>query len=296
MMKMLRILPLLLLLAGPGAQAADAPPDASAYLITNLTKAAAAAGQLAKQAKDLPAAGADGQVPAMQQDFHSVANDSYEAVRAIVAGVPELAGYDGILEAGTKAASLTLKDAQVANPGPLLTGVLGPALWSTDVQFTLQGHAYSRPDVIAAAAGETDKQIGSLLAAARAWKPTPDNCHAALAASAPLISGYFDDWQQASFGDPPSGLFKAKDRLDDLKQFVGGCRILLAGFQKELTAKNAAAASSIASDLSALSDLADETKQRASVGQFSTTNADEPGNQAQQLVADLLQKLQAPLK
>src|ERR671921_238410 len=147
------------------------------------------------------------------------ANPAYEEMEGVVAGVPSLAEYDVIVDAGSDAsdpenavpfdvetpAGRTFK--QPGNFNFLIeTAAFGtePRFQAKGVEPDLNGNGKvefgeSLPDAdfyVAAARG-FEKYAKELDAAARDWEPTPDDALTALVVMTPTMSEYFEAWKNS---------------------------------------------------------------------------------------------------
>lgn len=188
------------------------------------------------------------------------ASPNYEQMEGIVAGVPTLADYDVILDAGASAAEdregavpfdLELPDGRVfAQPGNLF-GVLESTLWGTYPDFTsgveadLNGNGQiefgeSLPDanVLKAAADLTDSYVNELAEASRAWVPTQSDAFTALMVMVPTMSEYFESWKNSRFvaGEASTQRdFVVISRLSDIQDILSSLQVVY-GEVKELVA------------------------------------------------------------
>lgn len=183
------------------------------------------------------------------------ASPGYEQIEGIVAGVPSLAEYDVILDAGAAGSEdpegaapfdLTLPDGRVLpRPGNLF-GVTESTLWGTYPEFTVphvhadyngngqQEFAESLPEanVLKASVDELDRYTGEMLAAAQSWQPTESDAFTALVTMVPTMSEYFDSWKNSRFvAGEASGQrdFVAISRLADIQDILDSLQVTYEG-------------------------------------------------------------------
>src|SRR5690348_17426630 len=148
------------------------------------------------------------------QDDHIKANPDYEEMEGVVAGVPELADFDVILDAGGDKS-----DPENAVPFSLTTPVgrkfeqpgnffalIETSAFGTEPRFTAHGvepdldgdgkvsfpEALPDADFLLAAADGFAKYADELDAAARAWQPTLEDAFTAVVVMTPTMSEYFE--------------------------------------------------------------------------------------------------------
>ncbi|HSJ01630.1 MAG TPA: hypothetical protein VK956_04215, partial [Verrucomicrobium sp.] len=176
-------------------------------------------------------------VARMQENYKAMDSFGYETVEGIVAGVEKFAKYDVYLDAGLPKGEgqpeeisplkLTLSNGEVIDQeGAGFTYIIEPALWGGSkkwvVALDLDGdskiaarESLPRPEVLTAVAADTDAKIGELLADAKAWAPTVEDCYQAMVAMTPTLSDYFEDWKESRYSEEASGRFFAVSRISD---------------------------------------------------------------------------------
>jgi hypothetical protein len=175
------------------------------------------------------------------------ANPSYEEMEGVVAGVPELADYDVIIDAGGDA-----RDPENAVPFDIETPdgrtfkqpgnfnyLIETAAFGTEPKFQAKGvtadldgdgvvrFGESLPDAAfyVAAAREFERYAAELDSTAREWEPTPSDALTALVVMTPTMSEYFEAWKNSRFiaGERASEkAFVAASRLQDIADILGG--------------------------------------------------------------------------
>jgi hypothetical protein len=181
-----------------------------------------------------------------QRDFVN-ANPAYEEMEGVVAGVPSLADYDVIIDAGGDAS-----DPENAVPFDLTTPagrtfkqpgnfnyLIETTAFGTEPKFQAKGvkadldgdgnveFAESVPDAdfYVAAARDFEKYARELDEAARGWQPTSSDALTALVVMTPTMSDMFEAWKnsRAVAGDKATEkVFVAASRLQDIADILGG--------------------------------------------------------------------------
>lgn len=236
------------------------------------------------------------------------ASPTYEQIEGVVAGVPSLAEYDVILDAGTSEAEggdavvpfdLTLPDGRVfVKPGNLF-GVTESTLWGTDPAFTVPGvwvdfnsdgiadfgDALPDANVLYAGAAALDDYTGGLQGAAEAWSPTESDAFTALVVMTPTMAEYFDSWKHSRFvaGDASTQRdFAAISRLADIQDILSGLQIVYAGVSPLVRAESGDEDGRIADGLRDLKAfVADVYAQEQAGRRFTAEEADTLGTEAQ---------------
>lgn len=181
-----------------------------------------------------------------QAAFRS-ANPSYEEMEGVVAGVPQLADYDVIIDAGGDASDpenavpfdIETPDGRTFEQPGNFNYLIETAAFGTEPKFQAKGvkpdldgdgkveFGESMPDAgfyVAAARG-FKRYAGELESAAREWEPTPGDALTALVVMTPTMSEYFEAWKNSRFiaGERASEkAFVAASRLEDIADILGG--------------------------------------------------------------------------
>jgi hypothetical protein len=165
----------------------------------------------------------------------------------VVAGVPSLADYDVIIDAGSDAS-----DPETAVPFDVQTPagrtfkqpgnfnyLIETSAFGTEPKFAAKevepdldgdgkvefGEAVPDADFYIAAARGFEKYSKELDSAARDWQPTPSDALTALVVMTPTMSEYFEAWKNSRFvaGDKASEkAFVVASRLQDIADILGG--------------------------------------------------------------------------
>jgi hypothetical protein len=241
------------------------------------------------------------------QAAFSRANPAYEEMEGVVAGVPSLADYDVIIDAGSdgsdpeNAVPFSLKTPagktwkQPGNFNYLIeTAVFGtePKWAAKGVEPDLDGdgtvefgEAMPDADFYVTAARDFETTAKELGAAAREWQPTPQDAFTALVVMTPTMSEYFDAWKNSRFvaGDKAKEkAFVAASRLQDIADILGGLETVYAGVQPRIAAVDQAQARQTGRDLAALTDFAEKLRDEEADGRkFDAEDAETLGTQAQ---------------
>ena len=182
----------------------------------------------------------------MQGTFQE-ANPAYEEMEGVVAGVPSLADFDVIIDAGADKSdpenavpfSITTPGGKTyEQPGNFMF-LTETSLWGTEEQFAAKGvepdldgdgkvefgEALPDADFLVAAASDFAANAKELDAAAQEWEPTPEDAFTALVVMTPTMSEYFEAWKHSRFvaGDKAEETaFVAASRLQDIADILGG--------------------------------------------------------------------------
>ena len=241
------------------------------------------------------------------QGAHIQANPAYEEMEGVVAGVPSLADFDVIIDAGAdksdpeNAVPFSLKTPAgktYEQPGNF-NYLIETAAYGTEPKFAAKGvepdldgdgkvsfgEAMPDADFYVTAAREFEKTTRELDAAAREWSPTPQDAFTALVVMTPTMSEYFDAWKNSRFvaGDKAKEkAFVAASRLQDIADILGGLETVYAGVQPRIAAVDTAQAEQTGRDLSALTDFAERLRDEEADGRtFDAEDAETLGTQAQ---------------
>jgi hypothetical protein len=235
------------------------------------------------------------------------ANPAYEQMEGVVAGVPSLADYDVIIDAGGDAS-----DPQNAVPFSLETPagktykqpgnfnyLIETSLFGTEPRFAARGvepdldgdgrvafgEALPDADFYVTAARAFERTAAELDAAARAWSPTPQDAFTALVVMTPTMSEYFDAWKNSRFvaGRKASEkAFVVASRLQDIADILGGLQTVYAGVRPRIAAIDRAQAGQTGRDLAELTAFAKRLRDAEAGGRrFSAEQAETLGSEAQ---------------
>ena len=245
-------------------------------------------------------------VERMQQDFHA-ANPAYEEMEGVVAGVPELADYDVIIDAGGDAS-----DPENAVPFSIETPagktfkqpgnfnfLVETAVYGTEPKFQAKGvkadlngdgkvafgEAVPDADFLVATARDFSRTAGELDAAAREWTPEPQDVFTALVVMTPTMSEYFESWKNSRFvaGDKATEkAFVTSSRLGDIGDILGGLVLVYDSVQPQIADVDAQQAKQTGSSLRQLHAFAEKLEREEANGRkFTARDADTLGGDAQ---------------
>ena len=236
------------------------------------------------------------------------ANPSYEEMEGVVAGVPSLAEYDVIIDAGADAS-----DPENAVPFDLETPsgrtlkqpgnfnyLIETSAWGTDPAFQAKGaepdldgdgkvefgESLPDADIYVTAAREFERYAKELDAAARDWEPTPGDALTALVVMTPTMSEYFAAWKNSRFiaGEKASEkAFVAASRLQDIADILGGLVLVYDNVEPLVAKADPAQAKQTKQSLADLREFAAGLLAEEDAGRkFTAEEADTLGSRAQE--------------
>ncbi len=242
------------------------------------------------------------------QSSFSRANPSYEEMEGVVAGVPSLAEYDVIIDAGGDGS-----DPENAVPFDLETPagrtfeqpgnfnfLIETAAFGTEPKFQARGvepdldgdgeveFGESLPDAdfYVAAAREFERYAKELHAAAREWQPTPSDALTALVVMTPTMSEYFEAWKNSRFiaGERASETaFVAASRLEDIADILSGLVLVYDNVRPLVAKADRQQAEQTEESLRELRAFAAALRDKEAAGRrYSAEEADTLGSQAQE--------------
>lgn len=309
-----------LLVATGIAHAVGSPDEVKAYLVTKLDGVGAQSADFVKNSTEYAAlVKSHGSVEAtyqaepvkvealvgkMRENYKGMDSFGYETVEGIVAGVPSLAHYDITLDAGVPASEgpddvaevvLDLGNGEkIDRQGALFTYIIEPALWGGDKRWVVSaaGKTLPKPDVLVAAAAETDRRISDLRKDAAAWKPTVADCFGAMVVMTPTLSDYFEDWKESRFSEDKSGRFQAVSRISDMKGIMGSCAVMYGAVQEPVATKDKALAKSTALGFEEILAFLDLLAQREKNGEIQAAEIEELARQAKEKTDKLVPQIE----
>jgi Imelysin len=246
------------------------------------------------------------QVKAMQ-DTYIDANPAYEEMEGVVAGVPTLADYDVIIDAGSdksdpeNAVPFTVKTPAgrtFEQPGNFFQ-LIETSLWGTDPKYAAKGvtpdldgdgkvgfgEAVPDADFLVAAAKDFAANAKDLDAAAEQWQPTTEDAFTALVVMTPTMSEYFEAWKSSRFvagGKSKEKVFVAASRLQDIAGILNGLVLIYDSVEPSVTEADAQQAKQTGTDLKDLHQFAVKLRDQEAGGRrFSAGEADTLGSDAQ---------------
>jgi hypothetical protein len=235
------------------------------------------------------------------------ASPLYEQMEGIVAGVPALAEFDIVLDAGVAAGEdgdvvpfdLTLPNGRILRKPGNLFGVTESALWGTFPAYTVSavradfngngkiefGEALPDANVLKAASEALDRYAGELAAAAAKWQPTTSDAFTALVVMVPTMSEYFESWKHSRFLMGAASTqrdFVAISRLADIQDILGGLEVVYGGVEPLVRSVDSTSAGQIGQRLRDLrAFVAGIHRQERAGKRFKPEDADTLGAEAQ---------------
>jgi PAS domain-containing protein len=235
------------------------------------------------------------------------ANPAYEEMEGVVAGVPELADYDVIIDAGGDASDpenavpfsiKTPKGRTFKQPGNF-NYLIETSAYGTEPKFAAQGvepdldgdgrvefgEALPDADFYVAAARDFEKNAKELDAAAHKWEPTPQDAFTALVVMTPTMSEYFEAWKNSRFvagGRATEKAFVAASRLQDIVDILGGLELVYDGVDGRIESVDPEQARQTGRSLSDLRAFASKLRKEEAGGRrFTAEQAETLGSEAQ---------------
>lgn len=241
------------------------------------------------------------------RDTWRAASPLYEQMEGIVAGVPMLAEYDVILDAGASADEdpsnavpfdLTLPDGRVLKKPGNLFGVTESALFGTFADYASQakvdidangavgfGDVLPEANVLKAATSELDRYAGELQQAAQQWQPSESDAFTALVAMIPTMDEYFASWKDSRFviGEQSKQRdFVAISRLADIQDILSSLQVVHLGVSPLIKNADAAQDEQIGQRLAQLKQYVSDIHAQEKGGKrFTPEEADTLGKEAQ---------------
>jgi hypothetical protein len=245
-------------------------------------------------------------VKKLQTDF-AEANPAYEEMEGVVAGVPSLADFDVIIDAGGDAS-----DPENAVPFSVKTPagrtfkqpgnfnyLVETSAFGTEPRFVAKGvkpdldgdgkvefgEALPDADFLVAAARDFETSAKELDAAARKWSPDQQDAFTALVVMTPTMSEYFEAWKNSRFiaGDKADEkAFVAASRLQDIADILGGLNLVYDNVEPSIAKVDQQQASQTGASLQRLQAFAERLREQEAGGKkFSAQDADTLGGEAQ---------------
>jgi hypothetical protein len=248
----------------------------------------------------------DAVVKRLQAAF-AKANPAYEEMEGVVAGVPQLADFDVILDAGGDAS-----DPETAVPFSIKTPagrtfkqpgnfnyLVETSTFGTEPRFAAKGvkpdldgdghvefgEALPDADFLVAVARDFERNARELDAAARKWSPTQQDAFTALVVMTPTMSEYFEAWKNSRFiaGDKAQEkAFVVASRLQDIADILGGLNLVYDNVQPSIASVDRQQASQTGASLQRLQSFAERLREQEAGGKrFTAQDADTLGGEAQ---------------
>jgi hypothetical protein len=236
------------------------------------------------------------------------ANPSYEEMEGVVAGVPSLAEYDVIIDAGADGS-----DPENAVPFDLETPagktykqpgnfnyLIETATFGTEPKFQAKGvepdlngngkvefgESVPDADFYVAAAREFERYAKELDASAREWEPTQADALTALVVMTPTMSEYFEAWKNSRFiaGEQATETaFVAASRLQDIADILSGLVLVYENVEPLVAEADAQQAEQTRQSLDELYAFVSDLEEKEAGGRkYTAEEADTLGSQAQE--------------
>ena len=243
------------------------------------------------------------------QEAFRRANPSYEEMEGIVAGVPALAEYDVILDAGSSAEDdpasavpfdIETHDGKVYKQPGNFFFLLETSLFGTNPDFAAKGvepdldgdgnvefgEAMPDGDFLVTAAEDMHSYALELQEKAAAFEPDDADAMGAVVIMAPTMSEYFGQWKntRAIAGDKATEQgFVATSRLSDIADILEGLNLVYDGIEPVIAESDPQQAEQTGKELAGLEDFAADLRDREADGEkFTAEQADLLGSEAQE--------------
>jgi hypothetical protein len=247
-----------------------------------------------------------GLIAKMQATFRE-ANPAYEEMEGVVAGVPSLADFDVIIDAGADKSDPenavpfsieTPAGKTYEQPGNFFF-LLETSLWGTEERFAAKGvqpdldgdgkvtfgEALPDADFLVAAARDFSGQAQELDAAGKEWEPTPEDAFTAVVVMTPTMSEYFAAWKASRFvagNKAEESSFVAASRLQDIADILSGLVLVYDNIEPVIAADNPEQAEQTGAELKGLEQFAAGLRDEEANGRkFTAAEADTLGSEAQ---------------
>jgi Imelysin len=235
------------------------------------------------------------------------ANPAYEEMEGIVAGVPSLADYDVIIDAGSSGddpENAVPFDLELPNgktleqPGNFMF-LTETSLYGTNDELTAEGvkadlngdgnvafgEALPDANIFLATTRDFDKYARELDAEANAFEPTDSDAFSALVIMTPTMSEYFEAWKNSRFvsgAKASEQAFVATSRLSDIADILEGLVFTYDGVQPLVAEEDPQQAQQTEESLVRLHEFAADLRDKEESGRkYTAEEADTLGSQAQ---------------
>jgi len=246
-------------------------------------------------------------VKRLQADFVA-ANPAYEEMEGVVAGVPSLADFDVIIDAGgdksdpENAVPFSVKTPAgktFEQPGNY-NFLVETAVYGTEERFQAKGvradldgdgevrfgEAVPDADFLVAAARDFEKTTKELDTAAKAWTPTMQDALTALVVMTPTMSEYFEAWKNSRFiagSKATESAFVAASRLQDIEDILGGLVVIYDNIEPQIAEEDPAQAEQTGAALDELLAFVEKVRDEEKGGKrFTAEEAETLGTDAQE--------------
>jgi len=226
----------------------------------------------------------------------------------VVAGVPELAEFDVIIDAGADGSDpenavpfdVELPGGKVLEQPGNFFFLTETSLFGTNADFQAPGvkpdldgdgkvafgEALPDADALFAFTRDFAAQAEKLEAAARKWTPERADALQALVTMTPTMSEYFGQWKQSRFiagSDAEEQSFAASSRLQDIEDILSGLVLIYRNVQPAVEEAAPSQAAQTGRELESLRTFAADLRRKEERGtRFDAEQADTLGAEAQQ--------------
>ena len=235
-------------------------------------------------------------------------NPMYERMEGIVAGVPSLAEYDVIIDAGASVQDdpasavpfdIELPDGTTIKQPGAFYNITEGALWGTIPDYLPQstpidvdgdgtnefGEVLPDAAFLVASAREFDRYAKELQDAAAAWQPTESDAFTSLVVMVPTMSEYFGQWKESRFvlGDKAtSDNFNVVSRLSDIHDILASLEVVYQDVHPVIASADKAQADQTGAELTGLQTFIDDLWSQEQGGKrFTAEQAEVLGKEAQ---------------
>jgi hypothetical protein len=246
-------------------------------------------------------------VEKLQADFRA-ANPAYEEMEGVVAGVPELADYDVIIDAGGDASDPenavpfsieTDAGKEFKQPGNFFF-ITETSIFGTEEKFTAKdvepdldgdgevsfGEALPDADFLLAATRDFEKTAKELQASGEEWTPEPADVFTAVVVMTPTMSEYFEAWKNSRFvagSDATESGFVGASRLEDIASILSGLVVIYDNIEPQIAEEDAAQAEQTGTALADLLAFVEKVRDEEEGGKkFTAEEAETLGTDAQE--------------
>jgi hypothetical protein len=239
------------------------------------------------------------------------AHANYELSEGLIAGVPSLSYYDGLIDAGPSGADdptnaldidVDLPDGtKLEKPGNFFHQLTEPTLWGTNDDFVglavdLDGdgtveitEAIPNANVLLGGVQALDNATGELQTAVSEWDPTLSDAFSALVNMIPTMEGYFNEWKNSAFvmGDQAEEQsFVASSRLIDVLGILQGLDLTYSKLEGLVATVDQEMSSQISGNMADLTSFVQDLLDQENGGtRFTPTEADFFGKSLQDQAA-----------
>lgn len=233
-------------------------------------------------------------------------HDNYENVEGIVAGIPTLADYDLILDAGNDGSEsedvapfdMTLPDGTVMKrPGNIFHMHLETTLWGSNpknvgLEVDLDGdgnielgEALPEANILLGAANAHTEWTGKMLTDVKAWEANSDDTFTAMVTMVPTVGDYFGEWKESKYITGAIGMFIAQSRLNDVMGIMRSTKVMyFKGVSDEVAEIDSELDTQIRSGFLELLDFVNEVYLDEKAGyKFQAEEVDALGSEAQDI-------------